>query len=437
MAFLSLGFQMQSGPQDLDRRVIVASADTHIGPSLDQLREYCERRYLDAFDSFAGATQVAPGRVAAGLLPSPGEADYSLIVTPGHYDVEERLRQLDQDGVAAEVIFHGSQNGQPLPFSTSAFSFSSLPSSQDGALLELSLAGVQIYNRWLADFCSTEPERHAGMAQLPVWDIEASVAEVKLGAERGLRGVNFPAPRPELPAFNSPHWEPLWSACEDCSMPLNTHGGAGAAVAGVGAGQGPGASHIRHLENVRFSARGLWWLILGGVFDRHERLKFILTEHPGLIASLPVTLRELDEIVEHVSFGPAGLSKRPSEYFMTNCYVGASFMSGGEAHIAMANGLENNVLWGSDYPHMEGTYPWSRLSLRSCLSDLNQDAAASMAGSNLIELFGLDRSKLQAVADRIGPSAGELATPVRAEEIPSVPGRTDFSMAFRRGVVWV
>jgi hypothetical protein len=147
---------MQSGVQGPEQRVIVASADTHVGPSLGQLREYCERRHLDDFDSLAGATQVAPGRVAAGLLPSPGEADYSLIVTPGHCNVEERLRQLDQDGVATEVIFHGSQNGQPLSFSSSAFSFSSLPSGQEG--------------RVLADFCSVEPERHAGMVQLPVWD---------------------------------------------------------------------------------------------------------------------------------------------------------------------------------------------------------------------------------------------------------------------------
>jgi hypothetical protein len=161
---------MQSGVQGPEQRVIVASADTHVGPLLGQLREYCERRHLDDFDSFAGATQVAPGRVAASLLPSPGEADYSLIVTPGHCNIEERLRQLDQDGVATEVIFHGSQNGQPLSFSSSAFSFSSLPSGQEGRVLELSLAGAQIYNRWLADFCSVEPRRHAGMVQLRVWD---------------------------------------------------------------------------------------------------------------------------------------------------------------------------------------------------------------------------------------------------------------------------
>ena len=222
--------------------------------------------------------------------------------------------------------------------------------------MSLATVGKQIYNRWLADFCSVEPERHAGMVQLPVWDIESSVAEVRLGAERGLREVNFPAPRPELPAFNSPHWEPLWSVYEDCSMPLNTHSGAGAAVAGVGAGDGPGASHIRHFEDVRFSARGLWWLILGGVFGRHKRLKFILTENPGL------------------------------------------------------------------------------MPLRSCLSDIDGDAAARMAGSNLIDLFALDRSKLQAVADRIGPSAEKLGTAVRTEKIPSGADRAEFSMAFRRAM---
>ena len=75
---------------------------------------------------------------------------------------------------------------------------------------------MKIYNRWLADFVSQAPHRHIGLAQLPMWDLEAAVAEVEWAHEAGLRGVNFPAMREgELPEYNKRVWEPLWSVCEE------------------------------------------------------------------------------------------------------------------------------------------------------------------------------------------------------------------------------
>ena len=81
--------------------------------------------------------------------------------------------------------------------------------------LELIRAGYRIYNRWLADFVSVQPERHIGLAYVPSWDIDLAVQEVEWAAEAGLRGVNLPAGRRGIREYDDPLWEPFWSACED------------------------------------------------------------------------------------------------------------------------------------------------------------------------------------------------------------------------------
>src|SRR2546421_236045 len=106
-------------------RVVVVSAAPHIGPLLqEQLRPYCPQRYLERFDDFAGQAKAAMGMML-GTDPTPesrsgtgGDLDAFRRnwQTAGHYDMEARLTDLDRDGVAAEVIFFGSQNTEPMPF---------------------------------------------------------------------------------------------------------------------------------------------------------------------------------------------------------------------------------------------------------------------------------------------------------------------------------
>ena len=129
---------------------------------------------------------------------------------------------MDAAGVAAAVIYHGGLNGQSIPFSTTG-----LIAWGDTRYNHLEPAGVRIYNRWLADFVSEAPDRHVGIAHIPISDPEACVREVEWAAEAGLKGINLPAPRGDFPMLNDPVWEPLWAACEETGMSLNTHGGGG------------------------------------------------------------------------------------------------------------------------------------------------------------------------------------------------------------------
>src|SRR5204863_7192078 len=123
--------------------------------------------------------------------------------------------------VAACVLLPGSMNLEPNPFIASG-----LGKAKRTEDPELAANSMAIYNRWLADFVAQAPHRHIGLAYLPMWDVDAAIAEVQWARNAGMRGVNFPAMRDgELPEYNQPIWEPLWSACEDLRMPLVTHVG--------------------------------------------------------------------------------------------------------------------------------------------------------------------------------------------------------------------
>jgi predicted TIM-barrel fold metal-dependent hydrolase len=269
-----------SEPTSADPAVIVSS-DTHIGPRLvEDLRPYCPRRYLGAFDEFAAriAEQRAENYRLIGRQADVHQ-DRPNLDTQDHYDPRARLADLDFDGVAAQVIFHGSQNEEPMPFGTArAF-------SPDPADVELLGVGRQIYNRWIADFVTVEPERQVGLVYPSMWSVEDSVDEIRWGREHGLRSVNLPTPRPSLTPYN----DPLWAVCEELDMPLTTHAGGGDATTW----RGPEARALLSLESGGpHSRRGLAHLIFGGVFERHPGLRLVLTEQPG--DWWTYVLRELD-----------------------------------------------------------------------------------------------------------------------------------------------
>jgi predicted TIM-barrel fold metal-dependent hydrolase len=416
----------------LDEPVIVVSCDTHIGPRLvEDLRPYCPARYLEAFDDFAAQADAYRAKVFAQVRGREATGHTPNRQTAGHHDAHARIRDLDFDGVAAEVIFHGSQNEEPIPFGTFvAF----LGAGSDD--LELVAAGRQIYNRWLADFVSVEPERHVGLAQLPLWDVDAAVREVEWAREHGLRGVNFPAPRPELPPYNDPSWEPLWAACASLDLPLTTHSGAG----DPSAWSGREAFAVMSIESGGwFSRRALHQMIFGGVFERHPRLQLVLTEQPGDWWSY--TLRELDSaFIAHRQLLGDQVPRRPSEYCATNVSIGASFLARFEAEDAIRQGYTDRVLWGSDYPHMEGTWQFpshpddpsiGRLALRNTFATVPPEETRRMVGQNAIRVYGLDEAKLGEVARRIAaPTLRELATPIDA--VPAGASR----FAFREFGPW-
>ena len=307
---------------------------------------------------------------------------------------------------------------------------------------ELAGVGMQIYNRWLADFVAQAPHRHIGLAYLPMWDVDAAVAEVEWAHAAGLRGVNFPAMRDgALPEYNRKLWEPLWSVCEELRMPLVTHVGAATNARYSGL---EGVALVQIESGGFTSRRAVWWLIFAGVFERHSGLKLVITETPG--NWFPSTAAELDAVWdfydskrdEPLNRALLGqVPRRPSEYMANAVFYGASFASPFEVEQAVANGNGSQLLWGSDYPHLEGTFvnpdgndreSVTRLALRHTFCRLSVDETRRMVGGNAIDIYNLDADALQTIATDIGaPTLAELATPV--DDIPDDASPT----AFRSG----
>ncbi|MCU1395169.1 MAG: amidohydrolase 2 [Ilumatobacteraceae bacterium] len=416
--------------------LVIVSADGHVGPRLvDDLRPLCPTGLLEAFDAYV----VDPNRSTGRFVPPPPEESGDVTKalwrnrwTAGHHDPAARERDLEFDGIVAEVLFHGSQNDEPIPFQSTMLGPPADP--------ELATAGIRIYNRWLAAYCAASPNRRVGLVQLPLWDLDATLAEIEFATANGLKGINFPAPRSWLTPYNDAHWEPLWSAAAEATLPLTTHAGAGDPAVF----NGPELTALMSIESGGwFSRRAAHLLIFAGVFERHPGLRLVLTEQPG--TWWRSTNTELDSVHAANSMNPWLMRRvplRPSAYLASNVFIGASFLSRDEALDAVDGRYVDRVMWGADYPHMEGTfqYPgnddldgpsYARLSLRFALAGLDEPTIRSIVGETAASVYGLDLAALAEVAAAIGaPTYADISEPLDA-----VPAGAS-SFAFRTMGPW-
>jgi predicted TIM-barrel fold metal-dependent hydrolase len=428
--------------------LVIVSCDTHIGPRLvDDLRPYCPKDLLDEFDAYAAALEAKRAAAAAqretvsfgGNKTGPDwGVRFANLQTPGHYDMNARMRDLDSDGVAAEIMFHDSQNGEPMPFQSDTLLMRGTGEGQDFELLK---AGRHMYNQWLADVCSIEPERHIGLMHLPMWDIDAAIAELEWARSAGLKGMNFPAPRAYFEPYNNPAWDPFFSVCEDLGVTLANHGGAGAS-----GGTFPGGMSIAKFEiSMMTRICPMDQLIFGGVFERHPKLRLVSTESPGVWWEF--VLKEMDSIylTDTHSYGPKEkerVPRLPSEYAGDQVWIGASFQSRFEAEDAIEKGYEDRVIWGSDYPHFEGTYqkdavgpngePMTWASLRFTYAGLPAGKVTNMLGQNALNAYDLDGAALAKVAARINAPTYDDLNSAAVKERPKDSGH----LAFRTFGFW-
>jgi hypothetical protein len=113
---------------------------------------------------------------------------------------------------------------------------------------------------------------------------------------------------------------------------------------------------------------------------------------------------------------------RPSDYWARQCHVGSSFMRPAEAAMRHAVGVDK-IMWGSDYPHKESSYPFSTEALRLSFAGIDPVEVQQMLGGNAARLFGFDLGALSDVAGRVGPTHEEIGRPLETEEIPRGAGR--------------
>jgi predicted TIM-barrel fold metal-dependent hydrolase len=412
-----------------DHHYVVISSDSHAGADLLDYKPYLESKWHDEFDEWA-ASYSNPWDFVDPRLEKPGfdfgETEVLTGAASWHsalsWDSPRRLLHMDEDGVSAEVVFPNT--AQPF-LSGSAFAGVGPANRAD---YERRWAGLRAHNRWLVDFCAQAPERRAGIAQVMLQDVDDAVQEVARIKEAGLTGgILLPMDSPtsgSLPLYVS-DLEPLWQLCADLDVPVHKHAPAPPAMPLADRG-GPGVIAISFAENHFYNRRGVAHLIFSGVLERHPALKVILTE--GGANWIPEHLEQLDRIYHDgkdergfrrfLSPSVRALSLTPSEYFHRNFYVGASLFLRSEAQRRYEIGV-GNIMWGVDYPHSEGTFPYSREAMSHTFADVPSQEVLDMLGGTAARVFGFDTGRLQRLADRIGPTVRDVRTP--PAKLPSVP----------------
>ncbi len=386
---------------------LVISADCHAGLPNAEYREWLDPEFRERFDAALVERQRMMELAQQGFLNQEFAEEWHAQNEEGlrgGWEAGRRDEELDNDGVAGEVIFPDADSvtsGASAPFGAG------LASTGDTAP-ELLMAGARAHNRWLAELCAASPDRRAGVAVVPILaDIDAAVSEIRRARDTGLRGGILIPPmwQPHEP-YHHPRYDPVWATCEELEMPVHVHSGV--------ADKASYGQHIGiYTTEVRFwSSRPLWFLIWSGVFERFPALRFGVAECGAFWVN--DLLWRMDLVFER-DHGSQKLGEEltsqmtmlPSEYFDRNCFIGASNTHRRELARRYEIGVEN-ICWGNDFPHPEGTWPHTREFLRNAFCDIPVDETAAMLGGNAAKVYGFDSVALAPLAQRIGPTPEDL-----------------------------
>ncbi len=416
----------------MSERMLIVSSDGHIGPPAERFREYVDPKFRADFDEwFAGyipmwltkgttARQSAKQVVDVNMWGSyqaefQRRSDDIPWGIEGKWDSSRRLEALDIDGVTCDVMFPDDQSANSPPFVGLARDYCE---RWDRWSPEQRLEGARTYNRWLADFCSAAPERLLGVALIgSLADVDGAMETVRWAKEHGIGGgallpVNYY--NIDEPWWNDKSCDRLWALCAELDVPLHTHVGPGTPYYSDDPFEG---GLLWAMEAAYWVHRPLWFFVLSGILERYPNLKLIFTEQ-GVGWAVDAILT-MDGVLESRLMPFVDderrkmFSLRPSEYFERQCWIGATNTAamGWTTPEQRAFLGYKNLMWGSDYPHIESAWPQTRERLRGIMTGIAGSEVEAMVGENAVGVFGLDTVALAPTVERIGPHPGEIITP--------------------------
>ena len=288
-------------------------------------------------------------------------------------DIAIRAADMEEDGISAEVIY---PNGIFKAFASPDPKFQ--------------LTICKLYNDFYLETFGEHFDKFIPSATIPMADIGAAMEEVKRVAGQGYRSLSVPVSRPPLP-YNSHEYKPFWALVEDTEIPLSFHVFTRSESTDeepefkdLVKDEGQGSDLSGMVLGMSEALSPLCMLTASGVLQRHPNLKFVLVE--GGIGWLAWVLDALDEINDkrHMWAKPV-LELKPSEYFKRQ-----GFATFGDDRVGLHNlvftGVDN-LMWGSDYPHDEGTFPNSREVIDRTFKDLTPEDKKKVVAENAANLY--------------------------------------------------
>jgi predicted TIM-barrel fold metal-dependent hydrolase len=290
---------------------------------------------------------------------------------------QQRLREQDEDGIDAEVLF-------PPVFATRFL--------EGIADRDVYRSMIRAYNTWLADeFCSVAPDRLIGNSVTPISDIDDAVAEVQFAHDKGLKSVAF-YQFPNGTGFAEPEDDKFWEKCLELGMAISPHFGFGEVRSpqpkpGQGTAGQAYAAALCQRAGSHAPVFCMAQLMAAGVFDRFPEIRFYFAETNA--SWLPSTMFFMDDNHEIFSsaFGGRKMELTPSEYIQRHCHF--SIIRDPKA-VQMADMIPTeNIMWGTDFPHSVGSFPHSQEFLDDAFKG-QDDLRRKITLENPARYFGLD-----------------------------------------------
>ena len=296
-------------------------------------------------------------------------------IRKGAYDIHERVRDMNVNGVLGSMCF-------PSMTGFCGQLFSRTPDRDLGYRL------LQGYNNWHIDeWCGTYPGRFMPLAIVPIWDVDLMAAEIYRVAEKGCRAVTFSENPNKLgyPSFHSDHWDPFLRACEETGTVVCLHIGSSSSIS-VTSDDAPVDVMITTTPvNLFMCAADLIW---SQVFRKFPNLKIALSE--GGIGWIPYFLDRIDFTYQHhkawthQDFG----DKLPSQVFhehIITCFIDDPT----GLKLIDDVGLDM-VTWECDYPHSDSAWPHAPEVFMKSIGDLPDDAINKITHENAMREFQFD-----------------------------------------------
>jgi predicted TIM-barrel fold metal-dependent hydrolase len=367
----------------------VIDADGHIVEPRTFWQDYVEAKYRErlprvtkdakGIDRIAFGDRISTNSIyppAAMCIPG-GMASTEQMQTltwdnlrAGSYDPQARLADMDSEAIDISVLFPSIGLG-----------FVGIKDP------ELSAAGCRAYNNWMGDFCSAAPTRLYSVAPLPLHDVELAVAEMRRVVKQyRVKAVLVRSNPYNNRRLSDPAYDSFWAEAQELNCTIALH----AAVTGDMPTAGFDRYHdffqrmiISHPLEQQMACMDL---ICGGVLDRYPRLRVAFLEAGG--AWVPYWLSRLDEFYQKIGHLVPKAKMKPSEYFRRQCFCSCE-PDDVSLKAATALGLDEYLMWASDYPHYDCVFPGAVRELREHCAGLPEPSQRKIIGENAARCYGL------------------------------------------------
>jgi predicted TIM-barrel fold metal-dependent hydrolase len=360
------------------------SADSHISETEDCFSDidpaFADRRPRGIYDTKRGAIlEIADlgVKVPMGIICTAGRAPEQISdpldwheLHPAGHDPKARLAIQDEEGITAEVLYPSLGmvlcNHPDIDYKKACF---------------------DAYNRWLGAFCDTAPQRLVGIPIISMRSPVEAVQELRTVHALGFRGVMLPGD-PAVEDYDHVCYDEFWRLCVELDIPVSFH------ILTTKDGileRVRGSRLVHQIVTVRGLQNLIMMMILGGVFDRHPKLNVVCVESDA--GWVPHFKFRMDHAYERHRFHLRAetLQQLPSSYFDNNIFV--TFQDDYSVK-QVKDGLNlDRVMWATDFPHSDGTYPHSRTVMLDVTEGMSEQERDKVLFHNAARLYGIKASR--------------------------------------------